>query len=638
MTADSNLDPTENSEDDFILEDAPVQELEDLFQLPPQVGPVDLKAKQPQPADILFADAPIDETGAPLQDRPEFSEQGKSQWPGNTMTPSEMGLPVRAEQEDPLHADDGIDTEQELEVIGDDVTQETFGSGAEATEVAPAEPTESDLGAPEDSLFGKVRTEYPVEAGWEPVAHVPGRVASDASDSTEVSDSETELVEEPALVEAEAEAEQLPEETFSDEAAATDAAEETTETPAEEAESATFAEDDAEVETSAELEPAASVPPGRVIGGVQRRSRFTWIPMSAAAALLLGGGVVMMLRPDWLGLHFQMQLVDRVQVARPNVDLRTPTPPPVAVKPTSNPTKGTETPTSVPATTQPSVVAAPGANGEQPQAGSTGSQATEPKTTEPKAVESNPSSSDTQPAGTTTPVQPAPTDSTSLVAGAGAGLDKSKMLPVGETMFIGDFDTRELAPDQAWSGVGLGSKAFAQLRNGNYFVGSVKAVAASALVLRIGNGEITIPRADVEKITALDSEEYQVLQKTTNGVLRLNNRNRLVGTILKSVADDNYVLQMRSGRIAVPKHDVETIVEENADQLHFGTTQDEDSWLKQVAERQLYPNSAASKSGKVAPDPSTPANPAQVPNRNASNKGGTPQKGAAKSPTPVKKS
>ena len=200
MTADPNLDPTENSEDDFILEDAPVQELEDLFQLPPQVGPADLRAQTPQPADILFADTPEDETGAPLQDRPEFAEQGKSQWPGNSMTPSEMGLPVQATHEDPLAADDGIDTEQELEVIGDDLELPQPILDAEVVESDPAESQQTSA-AP----FGKVRSEYPVEDGWEPVAHVPGRIASDAHDAHKEHEQpadQTELVEQDAFAEA----------------------------------------------------------------------------------------------------------------------------------------------------------------------------------------------------------------------------------------------------------------------------------------------------------------------------------------------------------------------------------------------------------------------------------------------------
>ena len=188
MTADPNLDPTENSEDDFILEDAPVQELEDLFQLPPQVGPADLRAQTPQPADILFADTPEDETGAPLQDRPEFAEQGRSQWPGNSMTPSEMGLPVQATHEDPLQADDGIDTEQELEVIGDDLELPQPTSDVEVVESEQAESQQT------PSPFGKVRSEYPVEDGWEPVAHVPGRIGSDAHEADQLGTDEAELV------------------------------------------------------------------------------------------------------------------------------------------------------------------------------------------------------------------------------------------------------------------------------------------------------------------------------------------------------------------------------------------------------------------------------------------------------------
>ena len=95
---------------------------------------------------------------------------------------------------------------------------------------------------------------------------------------------------------------------------------------------------------------------------------------------------------------------------------------------------------------------------------------------------------------------------------------------------------------------------------------------------------------------------------------------------------------MRSDRIVVPKHDVETMVEENADRLHFATSQEEDTWLKQVAERQMYPNAAASKAGKVAPDPSVPANPTQVPNKSSGSKVPVPQKASAKTPAAGKKS
>jgi hypothetical protein len=527
MTADKNLDPTENNEDDFILEDAPVNDLEDLFQVPPTASSAKSGQKK-QPSDLLFEPTDAAAEQADHEGNSKFSETGKSSWPGKNMSASDMGLPVASGNDDPLNAEDSLDADRELEVIGDDVA-----SRAPSIDGVNAYPVRD---ASED---------FPVEAGWEPVSATPGRITDDQADLSTVDETESEERQQEAA-------------------------------------------SDSQVESEYDASGAATAMAlGRVIGSVGRRSRTGWMPMAAAAAAVLVGGAIVTVQPEWIGLHFAPQLVERVQVARPSVEVRTPTPPmPVIGKIETEPKQ--------------SLAAKPDA-GSVENANPVATASTTPLPSVP---------SDSQ-----TTAEPVATNELEMTAIVTAPLlDKSQMLPVGESLWIGDFVSMDPRSDQIWLGVGLGSKAFAQLRNGNYFIGSVKAVAASSLVMRVGTGEVTLHRGEVEKLTALDSEEYQELQKVTNGVIRLNNRNRLVGTILKSVADDHYVLQMRSDRIVVPKQAVEELIEQSSDHLRFDTGQKEEAWLKDMATRELYPSKAPVKTAgsKPAKTPEPSKKPASV--------------------------
>jgi len=133
-----------------------------------------------------------------------------------------------------------------------------------------------------------------------------------------------------------------------------------------------------------------------------------------------------------------------------------------------------------------------------------------------------------------------------------------------------------------------GSKAFAQLQNGNFFIGSVKAVAQDAITLSVKQGEVFLAREEIKRVTTLDSRDYADLQRATQGFLKLSNDNRLVGEILQSVGDDHYVIQMHSDRIVVPRSAVQQVVErQGAEGVRFGTVGDEEQWLRGVAERQL---------------------------------------------------
>ena len=522
MSGEPNRDQPDSNEDDFILEDAPVNDLEDLFRPGPAAAAPPGAGKGDEPSDVLFQDAAQQaEAAEQFEGRPEFAENSDARWGGHKLQPGEIGIPVEG-GEDPLTAEDSIDADQELQVVDDERELEASASPGEGEafaldeqqDAAPAEhepvAEEAEAASGNPFLTGQERHEFPVEDGWEPIEATPGRVAGDPQDLQTV-----------------------------DEAAA--AAETSAEAEAESPEFAEVAAGDAE------LYGESVEPPARTVGAPSRRNRMLMLlPSVAAAVLVLGAGAVVVLRPEWFGLHFRPQLVERVQVARPNIEVRVPAPPMPVAAATADP--GVAPTPVVPSGTpdMPPVTPVLPPNGEQPR-------------------------------------HPAPPPQ---VGRAAPPADPSKLLPVGDTMWIGDLAAREQR-GTPWLDVRLGAKAFAQLHNGNFFVGSVKAVAADVLVLKVGTGEVTLSRAEVDKVTPLDSEEYQELQRATTGVLRLSNKNRLVGTILKSVADDNYVLQMRSDRIVVPKSSVDTFVEQNGDRLKFGTGQDEEAWLREMAARQL---------------------------------------------------
>ena len=154
--------------------------------------------------------------------------------------------------------------------------------------------------------------------------------------------------------------------------------------------------------------------------------------------------------------------------------------------------------------------------------------------------------------------------------------------------FLGELAlSGELRPVQ---GVLPGSKAFAQLHNGNYFIGGVKNADAKTVTLRLedGGGEITLQLDAIARLTELGSSDYAELQKVTTGFVRLTNNNRLVGGILSQIADDHVVLEFRKNRVMVPRSAIGAVVQGDDDlSVRLDTTQQEDDWLRRLAEREL---------------------------------------------------
>ncbi len=527
----------------------------------------------PDESDLLFEPpTPPADVTEEFGGRQQFSEGARTKWGGHGMDAEEIGIPIEGEP-GYLSTDDDFaldsDQEMELEVVDDESqldqpeAEHEQGADAEAPLEAEAEP-EADAGAGDGDLVleddpafavgdaGEVTTEgeffvldeaersgsllrseplpadsYPVEEGWEPVG-AEGETGGEWAGG------------EAGAVPAHAEVERLNLDRGLD----------------------STTNDELEEQYYEEAGTAVIAAAPRRRGRVMRMLAST-----AAAAMVVGAGAVVVLRPEWLGLHFEPQLVARVQVARPNVELLVPTPLPPAVQAVA----------PVPPPIEVVRVDPPKDPGP-----------TNPTPTDPVAVvptPADPTPTDPVAVGGPDPIaaDPAPV----VPTGSQPVAEVPRYLPVGDSLWIGDFDGRQRNVAE-WAQVRLGAKAFAQLQNGNYFIGSVKAVNSDALILTVPAGEVTLLRGEIEKVATLDSQEYAELQQATTGFLRLSNRNRLVGAILKSVVDDNYVLQMRSDRIVVPRSAVEQVVAQpGMDGLRFSAANDEDEWLRGVASQQL---------------------------------------------------
>jgi hypothetical protein len=321
-----------------------------------------------------------------------------------------------------------------------------------------------------------------------------------------------------------------------------------------------FASTEEQGEFDSEMEGEEVAAPVLVTEAPRRTLRnLRFAARLAAAAILVGGGAVVVVHPEWVGLTLEPELVERVQVARPNVSPRTPKP-----------------------ILQVAQVDKPAAPAVEPAPAQVETPVAQPVAVEPTPVEPQPVVQPEVTPVTQPEVAPQPTTENPV-----ASANLPRYLPAGESLWVGEFDGGTRATAE-WASVTPGSKAFAQLQNGNFFIGSVKAVAQDAITLSVKQGEVFLAREEIKRVTTLDSRDYADLQRATQGFLKLSNDNRLVGEILQSVGDDHYVIQMHSDRIVVPRSAVQQVVErQGAEGVRFGTVGDEEQWLRGVAERQL---------------------------------------------------
>ena len=172
----------------------------------------------------------------------------------------------------------------------------------------------------------------------------------------------------------------------------------------------------------------------------------------------------------------------------------------------------------------------------------------------------------------------------------------------GERLLVGDLGAAGGAGGAALAGVRPGQRAFAQLRNGNYFIGRVKRVSADEVTLRVDTGEVTLLRRDLAQLTRLGSAERHAVEEAAQGSVRLTNDNRLVGGILQRIEDDVIVLEVRQNRVVLPASAVGEIVEgDERGGVRLGTTGAEEQWLRERAERELKSGEGAKRSAAKRP-------------------------------------
>jgi hypothetical protein len=356
---------------------------------------------------------------------------------------------------------------------------------------------------------------------------------------------------------------------------------------------------------------------GVVLGGPgSGRSTASLLLSVAASLFVLFGATFVILRPGLFGLSVEPERVAKIDIARPKVEVAIVEPAKVALPNEINSETNlakTSNPTTVDPATATPVVESPETGQSEPSS-TTGN--TQPETV--TDVPGNPGATAVDVLATpaeeviassgndVTPVTTTGSNTPKMVqAPKGVGTANNWPVPqankdtvaittqqdlarFGEDLMVGGVATG-IADAKAMDGVMPGSRAFAQLHNGNYFIGRVKQVADEHITLRVETGEVTLATVQIAQLTRLGTTDYDELQKATKGFVRLTNNNRLVGGILSRIADDHIVLEFRSNRVMLPKSAIGEIVSgKDADgDVLLGTTSEEENWIHTLVEREL---------------------------------------------------
>ena len=562
-------------DDDFVVEDiaGKGEDLDTLFDMPgkpkkgaPAGGPPSPADESPD--DVLFTDHTkgLDPS---FDATPQFAEGGDSTWTGeglelepNAQAKAKDAADNSSEEIDSQDEDFELDDQEQLEVVGAPEPEAAeAGDGIEQFENSG--PFTVDDG--EETNAGPLSSVgEPPQPGWEPLPETSMDALQEGADLARVEhsyeDAEGELV------------------------------------------GAGVAGDGHDVVADADKLDRAARPIGPVHWETNRRGRL--VASAAVLLLTLSGGAIVAFRPELVGLHLEPPRVELAKVLRPNVDIEVAVPKlpvsssdPVAQVPTQSPVKPV---TTDPNTTQPPV----------------GPVAADPRKPDPVV----PVTTDPQPQGPTNPgvpvvvVGPQPESGPwPVTPRQGApGSQQSGLIRVSDDLKIGEHTFVPPPSSAAIQGVLPGSKAFAQLHNGNYFIGSVKGSDATSVTLKLveEGGEITLQLDAIARLTEPGSADYAELQKVTAGFVRLTNNNRLVGGILSQIADDHVVLEFRKNRVMVPRSAIGALVQGNEDlTVRLDTTSEEDDWLRRLAERELGTGQPMMPPSTTTHRPTLPAQP-----------------------------
>ena len=135
------------------------------------------------------------------------------------------------------------------------------------------------------------------------------------------------------------------------------------------------------------------------------------------------------------------------------------------------------------------------------------------------------------------------------------------------------------------AGLVAGDQVFAELANGNFFQGQVKAFGAEDVTLRVERGEVTLEFAALVRLGSVTSEDYSELMRSTPGLVRLTNDNQLMGSIVRG-ADGQVALQVESNRIIIPTGEIDEVGDAVPGGVRVGGAAD-DEWIEQLIENRL---------------------------------------------------
>lgn len=172
----------------------------------------------------------------------------------------------------------------------------------------------------------------------------------------------------------------------------------------------------------------------------------------------------------------------------------------------------------------------------------------------------------------------------------------------GEDLYVGGTEAASSYAKRVVEGGLAGSRAFVQLHNGNSFVGRVKRIEEGAVTLRMASGELTLARDAVAVMTRLGSQEYETLQRSTEGVVCLTNHNRIEGGVTSGAGGDHVILESQRSRVLLPRSAVGEVLAGGVEgAVRLRTTAEEDGWLREVAAKSL---GEASRRADRGPAPS----------------------------------
>jgi hypothetical protein len=408
-----------------------------------------------------------------------------------------------------------------------------------------------------------------------------------------------------------------------------------------------------------------------VVGVVRRGvfGRVVRFAASFAALLMFGAALAVLLFPEFVGFAPPRPVIDRVAIARPDLEVAVPAPvlarelveaPPTGVDPEvgvdpTDPVAVVEPPVDPnpagvpdgPVDSDPTEAEVPGntqvaAGGEEPRNGEEQPVGGEPvapltadgaPTQEPGTdVETDPTPVDPVAVGPapnrppvpvqTTPDVPAtadenvraPVDPLALARPERArpnGAETTRPAEtaplreperVGESLAIGEKVERDVTRiPEAYRSLRPGSPAFAQLHNEAFFVGAVRRIEADRVTLSLQEGgEVTFVYADLRTLTPLSSANLDEVTLARQGFVKLENDNKLTGSILRPTRDDQIVLSTPDSKVIVPRSQVSEFG--RLVQNGVKVVEDlDDEWLREQVRRRVL--------GPGASQPETPASP-----------------------------